>query len=132
VKTKQEDAADVDSPRVPAARRTVNRVTLPSARILGLTLGAIFVLFGVVEVITHRDDSVGALAFWGLSLLGGGALVLAGTVVRRTSRRWGLVLVTIGALAGTNATLWTLLVPVVAIVTVVVAFRERGPAAAAA
>ncbi|WP_406420314.1 hypothetical protein OH809_25630 [Streptomyces sp. NBC_00873] len=54
---------------------------LPSARLLGLSLGALFMLFGVIEVITHRNDTAGALAFWGLSLLGGGSLVLAGTLL---------------------------------------------------
>ena len=112
-----------------AARRTVDRVTLPSAKILGLVLGAVFLLFGIIEVVTHRRDTAGALAFWGLSLLGGGALVLVGTLVRTTRRDLGLILVVIGAVAGTNATLWTLLVPILAVVTVVAAFREGRPAA---
>jgi hypothetical protein len=104
-------------------------MTLPSSRTLGLSLGTLFVLFGVVEVITHRSDTAGALAFWGLSLLGGGALVLAGTLVRPTRRAWGLTLLTIGAVVATNATVWTLLVPIFAIVTVVAAYRDRGPEA---
>ena len=82
-------------------------------------------LFGLIEVITHRNDTAGALAFWGLSLLGGGALVLIGTLLRPTSRAWGLTLLTVGALAGTNATLWTLIVPVLAIITVVTAYRDH-------
>jgi hypothetical protein len=28
-------------------------------------VGTLFVLFGVVEVITHRNDTAGAVAFWG-------------------------------------------------------------------
>jgi hypothetical protein len=107
-------------------------VTLPSGRRLGLSLGVTFVLLGVIEVITHRNDTAGALAFWGLSLLGGGALVLAGTLVRPTRRNLGLTLVTIGAVAGTNATIWTLLIPIFAVVTVIAAFREHGPAVAEA
>jgi len=82
--------------------------------------------------VTHRDDTAGALAFWGLSLLGGGALVLAGTFVRPTRRSLGLTLLTIGAVVATNATLWTVLIPIFAIVTVVAAFRDRGPVATAA
>lgn len=90
---------------------------------LGFSLGGIFVLFGVIEVFTHRDDTAVALAFWGLSLLGGGALVLAGTELRPSRRTVGLTLLTIGALAGTNATLWTLVIPIFAIVTLVAAYR---------
>jgi uncharacterized membrane protein (UPF0136 family) len=96
------------------------------SRTLGLTLGTLFVFCGIYEVITHRNESAGVLAFWGLSLLGGGALVLVGTLVRRlpTRRPLGLALLTIGALAATNATLWTLIVPIFAIVTVVAAYRD--------
>jgi hypothetical protein len=100
---------------------------LRASRKLGLSLGILFVLFGVYEVITHRDDSAGAIAFWALSLLGGGALVLTGTLVRPTRRVLGLTLLTIGALAATNAALWTLVVPIFAIMTVVAAFRDPGP-----
>jgi|SRR5688572_33444082 len=100
---------------------------LRASRTLGLSLGMLFVLFGVYEVITHREETADVLAFWGLSLLGGGALVLAGTLVRPTRRALGLTLLTIGAVAATNATLWTLVVPIVAIVTVVAALRDRGP-----
>ncbi|MEO6472958.1 MAG: hypothetical protein ABIR57_13295 [Aeromicrobium sp.] len=101
-------------------------MAMPSSRSLGLSLGALFVLFGVIEVVTHRNDTAVALAFWGLSLLGGGALVLAGTLVRPTRRSLGLTLLTIGAVVATNATIWTLLVPIFAIVTVVAAYRDHG------
>ena len=47
---------------------------------------------------------------------------------RPTRRNLGLTLVTIGAVVGTNATIRTLLTRIFAIVTVVAAFRERGPA----
>ena len=67
-------------------------MTLPHSRTLGLSLGILFVLFGAVEVITHRNDTAGVLAFWGLSLLGGGGMVLAGTLVLPTRRAWGLTL----------------------------------------
>jgi hypothetical protein len=107
-------------------------VSLPSARILGLSLGVLYLAFGVVEVITHRGDTAGALAFWGISLLGGGALVLAGTLVRQSKRALGLTLLTIGAIVATNATIWTLLIPIFAIVTVVAAFRDERLAAASA
>lgn len=110
--------------------RTVTRVTSPLSRRLGVSLGVVFVLFGVIEVITHRNASAGALAFWGLSLLGGGALVLAGTVLRSTRRTLGLTLVTIGAVVGSNATMWTLLVPILAIVAVIAAYRDHGSAVA--
>lgn len=59
---------------------------LRAGRTLGRSLGRLFLLFGVYEVTTHRNDTAGALAFWSLSLLGGGALVLAGPLVRPSRR----------------------------------------------
>ena len=55
-------------------------------------------------------------------------MVLLGTLLRPTIRVRGPALLTIGALAGTNATVWTLIVPILAIITVVAAYRDRGPA----
>jgi hypothetical protein len=107
-------------------------MTLPSSRTLGLSLGTLFIIFGVVEVITHRNDTAGAIAFWGISLLGGGAFVVAGTLVRNIRRGWGLAVLTSGAVVATNATVWTLLVPIFAVVTVVAAYRDRGPEVSAA
>lgn len=97
---------------------------LPDSRRLGFALGGTYLVFGVLEVITHRTDTTGAIAFWSLSLLGGGGLVVAGTVLRPDHRTAGLTLLTVGAIAGLNATLWTVLVPVLALVTLAAAYRE--------
>ena len=105
-------------------------MTRPPSRTLGISLAAVFLLFGVIEVVTHRNDTAVALLFWGLSLLGGGALVLLGTRMRESHRRSGLALLTIGALVATNATLWTLLVPIFAVWTVVAAYNDHGPVCA--
>jgi hypothetical protein len=102
-----------------------------SSRALGLLLGSLFLLLGAYEVITHRNDTAGAITFGGLSLLGGGALVLGGTLLRPSRHAWGLALLMIGALAGTNAALRTMVVLLFAIVTVVAAFRDRGAVTAA-
>lgn len=44
-----------------APRCTFKIMALPQSRTLGLSLGIIFVLFGVLEVIAHRNDTAGAL-----------------------------------------------------------------------
>jgi hypothetical protein len=95
---------------------------------LGAALGAIYLAFGVGELIAHLDQPV-SLAFWVPSLIGGGALVLYGIFGRRT--RFSTRLVVFGALLGLVATAWTLIVPVLAIVLVVLTFNgaQRGPAA---
>jgi hypothetical protein len=78
-------------------------------------------------MLAHLDQPV-SLALWGLSLLGGGALVLYGVFGRRpVSGR----MVVAGALLGVVGTAWTLIVPVLASVLVVLMFNsaQRGPAA---
>jgi uncharacterized membrane protein HdeD (DUF308 family) len=97
-------------------------------RRLTLTLGVLLLAFGVLEVFTHRNDTVPALLFWGLSLLGGGALVLTGA--RIWPRRTGpaLALVVVGSLGGILATAWTLLVPVLALAVIVLAIRDASRA----
>lgn len=97
---------------------------LPEPRPLGLTLGAIYVAMGTVELFTHRDDDGTALLFWGGSLVGGGTLVLTGTLVSERHRALGLTLLTVGAALGMNATVWTLLVPVFAVLVLVQFYRD--------
>jgi len=82
-------------------------------------LGAVFILLGIAEVIRVVGWGGGGLAFWFLSLCGGGALILVGTFVT-TRRRWlSLTLVTIGCLAAANAAIWTVILPILALVLLV-------------
>jgi hypothetical protein len=100
-------------------------------RILGAVVGGVYLAFGVAELVSHLDDPA-SLAFWLPSLWGGGALVLYG-VFGRAGRRGGSgKLVAAGALLGMLATAWTLILPVLAIVLVVLTFNSArsGPAAA--
>jgi hypothetical protein len=97
-------------------------------RILGAIVGAIYLVFGAGELLAHLDQTV-SLVFWAPSLLGGGALVLYGIFGRQS--RFSTRLVVFGALLGLVATAWTLVVPVLAIVLVVLTFNsaQRKPVA---
>ena len=89
-------------------------------------LGVVFILFGVAEVIRVVGWGGGGLAFWFLSLCGGGALILIGTFVI-TQRPWlSMTLVTIGCLAATVATMWTLILPVLALTLLVLTLLRSG------
>ena len=85
---------------------------------------------GVAEVATHRDDTVSALAFWATSLLGGGALVLAGRLLWTSRPGTSLVLVLVGTLLGVPATAWSLVVPLLAVALVALTLREQTTRAA--
>jgi hypothetical protein len=90
-------------------------------RSLGGFVGGIYLAFGAGELVAHLDQPV-SLAFWAPSLLGGGALVLYGIFGRR--RRFSTRLVVAGALLGIVATAWTLIVPMLAMLLVVLTFNS--------
>jgi len=90
------------------------RVSTWLAWFVGLT----FILFGVLEVAVRISSSEpideGALAFWFLSLCGGGSLILAGRFLVTRPSWASKLLVAVGCFAGMVATMWTLLLPVLA------------------
>jgi hypothetical protein len=90
-----------------------------------MCLGGTYLAMGVLEVVTHRDGTAMDLLFWGGSLLGGGALVLAGTVLQAPHRATGLAILTIGTVLGINATLWTLLIPAFAVFVLIRSYRMQ-------
>ena len=94
---------------------------------LGLLLGIGYLFAGLVGwIVDVADGDRGDLAFWLVLLIGGGAALLAGLFYPRLPRGVGLVLAIVGALAGALALLWSILVPLVAIVFVVLlVLRER-------
>lgn len=87
-------------------------------------LGVLLLAFGVAEVIAHRDDTVGALLFWGGALLGGGSLVVAGSLVWSRGPLVAAALVVIGTMAGMLATAWTILMPLLGLAVIVLALRD--------
>lgn len=93
--------------------RVVRRLTLALATLYG-ALGTLEVIFKVAE-----ESAIATIAFFGGTLLGGAALVLCGLYARvpdRTRR----ALVVVGAVTGLLASAWTLVLPVLAIVVIVV------------
>lgn len=93
---------------------------------LSLIWGLLLLLFGVAEVWTHRDASAWALAFWGGTLLGGGALVLTGRRLMPTRPGLGLGALGLGTLGGMLATAWTLVMPLLGLTALALAFRDAG------
>ena len=86
---------------------------------LAWVLGVVFILFGLAEVVRVIGWGGGGLAFWFLSLCGGGTLILIGSFVV-TQRQWlSSTLVIIGCLAATIATMWTLILPILAMALLV-------------
>ena len=95
--------------------------------VLTVVLGVLYVAAGIAETTRAVVSGDGGVPFWFGSLVGGGALVLLGQVLRRHPRPY-VVLVTVGCLAGVLATMWTLVVPVLAVIVIVLAWRRAGDA----
>ncbi|GAB3763295.1 hypothetical protein FB382_001247 [Nocardioides ginsengisegetis] len=91
---------------------------------LGVLLGGLLVVAGVAETVRLLVTGDGGLWFWFPTLVGGGALVITGTVLLPHSPARGRLLTTIGALAAVLPTMWTVLVPVLLVVLMVATARE--------
>jgi hypothetical protein len=86
---------------------------------LGLGLGGLLVIGGFAETIRAIDSGDGGLWFWTPTLVGGGALVIAGTILLPRSPSVGSRLTLVGAVVAMLPTLWTVIVPVLLIVLIV-------------
>lgn len=100
-----------------------------AAYVLALVLAVGYAAAGIIGWIADVTEGDGSdLAFWLVLLLGGSALILAGLFL---TPRWSLLsmlLVSVGALAGALALVWSIIVPALAIaliVLVVLAARRR-------
>lgn len=117
----------------PLAERSVRSAT-PSdinqrrraTQVIGLIAGVGLILLGVAELI-YRIDEPAPLLFWLPTLWGGGGLVLIGVFGR--PRRSGLrpLLVATGAILGALPTAWTVVMPVLSIILVVLVIQEDRP-----
>jgi hypothetical protein len=95
---------------------------------LGLVLGGLLVVAGVAETVRLVRTGDGGLWFWFPTLVGGGALVVAGTLLLPRSPTLGCVLTTAGALAGILPTMWTLVVPILLVVLVIGSAKQAAAA----
>ena len=89
---------------------------------LAVTLGCLFIVLGIAETVRAVRSGDGGIWFWFGSLVGGGTLIIWGWSLRRRWPGWSAALVAVGSLAGSIATMWTLLVPLAAftLITLVV------------
>ena len=94
--------------------------------LLTIGVGAVLVAMGTAETVRVlvSGDGVWALAFWSISLVGGGTLVLLGRLLYHRRPWLAFTLVTLGCVAGANATLWTLVIPLAAIAVVALGYGK--------
>ena len=105
-------------------------------RVLALVLGVGFILLGIAETAFAIRGGTGGWPFWFGSLCVGGALILIGTF-SLPRRVWlSFSLTAIGSVAAANATMWTIIVPLLAATLLILALlrairegraQETGP-----
>ena len=90
---------------------------------LGVVLGSLLLGLAVAETIRVLRSGDGGLAFWLGTLGGGGALVLAGTLLADRMPRPALVMTVVGCVAGILPTMWTLFIPLLLLTLAVLRLR---------
>lgn len=96
------------------------------SRNLGLVVAWTFLIWGTIECTVSFIGRDQIFFFWFASLIGGGVLVLFGTLRSESQPRISLVALVLGAIAGCMATVWTILIPLLAILLVFVRLAEAG------
>jgi hypothetical protein len=104
-----------------------------AAYVLALIMGIGYAAAGIIGWIADVTDGDGSdLVFWLVFLLGGAALVLAGLFA---TRRWSMasaVLVSLGAIVGALPLVWSIVVPILALVLIALAILASRRSAATA
>lgn len=91
---------------------------------LTIGLGILYAVAGIAETIRAVDSGDGGIPFWFGTLVGGGTAILLGILVFRGRPRVYAALVVAGAAAGMLATMWTLVIPILAIAVIVLTLQR--------
>jgi len=98
----------------------------PLARTLTIVLAVVYAVLASLEVILRLEDpDVGAMAFLGGTLLVGAILIFLG-LFGPVPKRFQVPVIMLGIVTGLIATLWTVVVPILAVAIVVLTLRGDG------
>jgi hypothetical protein len=103
------------------------------AYVLAIVMGIGYAAAAIIGWIADVTDGDGSdLAFWVVLLLGGAALVLAGLFATPRWSTASAVLVSLGAIVGALPLVWSIIVPILALVLVALAILASRRSAATA
>ena len=88
-------------------------------------LALLYIAAGIAESVQAMGEPEGNLWFWFGTLVGGGALMLAGLAVpSRRHPNVGRGLICVGSMMGVVATSWTVVVPLIAVTVVILTLHR--------
>ena len=90
----------------------------------GILLGCLLIAAGIAETVRLLRSGDGGFAFWFGTLVGGGTLILIGTLLLPRRPVTGCALTTIGCLAGLLPTMWTIVVPLMLVTLAITTFKR--------
>ena len=90
----------------------------------GILLGVLLVAAGIAETVRLVRTGDGGFAFWFGTLVGGGVLILVGTLLLPRRPVVGCALTGLGCLAGLLPTMWTIVVPMLLVALAIAAARR--------
>jgi hypothetical protein len=85
---------------------------------------------GLAETARLVRSGDGGLWFWFPTLVGGGALIVVGTLLLPRRPVVACVVTTLGALAGIVPTMWTLVVPALLVTLIIVSIKQAAATSA--
>ena len=93
-----------------------------------MALGCLLVVAGIAETVRLVRSGDGGIYFWFPTLVGGGVLIVVGTLVATGRPTLGFVLTMLGCFLGIVPTMWTVLVPILLVVLLVSRARQMSAA----
>src|SRR5687767_9938512 len=93
-------------------------------RWMAIVLGVLLIAAGVAETVRLTRSGDGGFVFWFGTLVGGGTLILTGTLLRTRSSRLGWPLVVLGCVLGILPTMWTIVFPLLLLALAILTARE--------
>ena len=95
---------------------------------MGIGLGCLLIVAGIAETVRLVRSGDGGIWFWFPTLVGGGVLIIVGTLVASRRPTLGFLLTCLGCFVGIVPTMWTVLVPILLVVLLVSRARQLGAA----
>ena len=93
-----------------------------------MVLGCLLIVGGIAETVRLVRSGDGGIYFWFPTLVGGGVLVIVGTLVASSRPTLGFLLTMIGCFVGIVPTMWTVIVPIMLVVLMVSRARQMSAA----